>query len=162
MEGLDNVKDSIISVLNSIWDVIKQIPGKLLDIIENIKNGFLDLGQRVIELPCKIIELLKELFELLFVPEKTPVDDIKDIIDKKFPVINQITDIVNGLFVKYGDTTATPRFTVTYKGQTYNILNLDWYIPYRNIVCGIIICIAWLSFVFWLVRFVPKMLGGVN
>lgn len=138
------MRDSIVNGLNNI----ELLTHSLLSSISN--------------LPTNIINLLESLFNKLFVPNDTPVEDIKNIFNAKYPIINQITYITSGLFDDYGDTDIPPQFTVTIQNKQCNILSLDWYAPYRHIVKGILICLAWLYFVFWIVRYAPRMLGGVT
>ena len=130
--------------------------------LNNIELLTHSLVSSLSNLPSNIINLLEQLFNKLFVPTDTPFDDIKNIFNTKYPIINQITDITSGLFGEYGDTDTPPQFFVTINGKQCNILSLDWYAPYRHIVKGILICLAWLYFVFWIVRYSPRMLGGVT
>lgn len=47
-----------------------------------------------------------------------------------------------------------------YKG-VYNILDASWYAPYRDIVNNVLSCFIWLGFAFSVIKYIPKMLGGI-
>ena len=98
--------------------------------LNNIELLTHSLVSSLSNLPSNIINLLEQLFNKLFVPTDTPFDDIKNIFNTKYPIINQITDITSGLFGEYGDTDTPPQFFVTINGKQCNILSLDWYAPY--------------------------------
>ena len=113
-------------------------------------------------IPQNIIDKLSELFHTLIVPEKTPIDDIKEKFDTKLPIINQIGEIASNLFNDFSDVDTVPTFTISMNGHTYNIINFEFYKNYRLLGKGILTCLAWLYFVQWLLRFIPRLLGGVT
>lgn len=165
---MENVKNGIGGCLDTVANGFTKLWEWLKDILDNIKNGFKDLGQNILDMiksikdiPQAISDLLDTLFNKLFVPDKTPLDDIKSKFDNKFPIINQVSQLVKDLF-NYSDTDSMQSFTITYKGQTHTIINFEPFLPYRQTVKVIISLISWLYFVFWCLKFIPKMLGGIN
>lgn len=152
---MGNVKDNIVGGISSLGD-------KLSGGLSSLGGGISDVFNAIIDLPQKIIDLLKSALTELFVPDETPVEDIKKLFNEKYPIINQIGDIAIGLFDEFSDTDTPPQFTVSINGNTQNIINLDWYSNYKGIVKGILMTLAWIYFIQWLLRFIPKLLGGVT
>lgn len=158
---MENVKNGIGGCLDTVANGFSKLWEWLKDILDNIKNGFKDIGSFIKDIPQAISDTLDTLFNKLFVPDKTPLDDIKTKFDNKFPIINQVSQLVKDLF-NYSDTDSMQAFTITYKGQTHSIINFEPFLPYRQTVKVIISLISWLYFIFWCLKFIPKMLGGIN
>lgn len=152
---MGDVKDNIVGGITSLGD---RLGNGLTSLGGDIKAVFYAINN----LPSNIISLLKTTLEELFIPNTTPIDNIKSKFDTKLPVINQIGEIAFNLFNDFRDVDTVPTFTITMNGHSYNIINLEWYRDYRLLVKGILTCLAWLYFVQWLLRFIPRLLGGVT
>lgn len=143
-------------------DVKNGILGGLVNLGTELGTKLSNLLDAIIDLPSNIIDLLKLALIELFVPDETPIEDIKEIFNTKYPIIDQIGDIAIGLFDEFSDTNTPPKFTVSINGNTYNIINLDWYSDYKSVVKGILITLAWVYFVQWILKFLPRLLGGID
>lgn len=105
-------------------------------------------------------ESLSPLLEDLFVPEFDGVNRVKSTLEEKLPMIAQLTEITSHFTSDYSETSTPPTFTITYKGQTLNILNLSFLQPYVTTIKSILSAIWWVMFALWLVKYAPKMIGG--
>lgn len=119
-----------------------------------IAGSLNDLGTAIIN---GLIDGLKELF----VPSYNPIDEVKSKIESKYTFLSQISEISNTLFADFSESSAPPSFTVTYRGKTMTIVDFSAFVSYRSTVHGIIIAIAWTTFVLWLIKFIPQLLKGV-
>ena len=145
-----DLKDSVAGFLGDIVDSVKFIPeavgGFVSDIIDNIK---------------RIPEAVADKLIYLFVPTGSGVDGLKNLINEKYPFISQLGVWIQSL--TYGDYSEdAPNFSITYNGETYNLIDFTLFEQYRLIVLGISSVLLLTSFIFWLVKFVPKLLKGVN
>ena len=61
--------------------------------------------------------------------------------------------------VDYGTT--TPSFSITYYGQTVNIIDFSLFVNYRIWLHGIILAIAWFMYIRKLFNKLPNIIGGV-
>lgn len=120
-----------------------------------IAGSLNDLGAAIIN---GLIDGLKELF----VPSYNPIDEVKSKIENKYTFLSQISEISNSLFAGFSESSAPPSFTVTYRGKTMTIVDFSAFVSYRSTVHGIIIAIAWTTFILWLIKFVPQLLKGVS
>ena len=128
-------------------------------IVSDLGNWFANVGQWFAELPQKLVDAFKELFELLFVPEGDMLTKMRDNINAKFPIIDQVKELSNRLMnFNYGDS---PAFTITYNGVEYPIVDLSSFVEYRQIINVIIVAICYFLFVMRLVKRIPRIIGVI-
>lgn len=110
----------------------------------------------------KLIELLGDLLEFLFVPVNNPFKNLSIKFDEKFAFINQIKDLVKSLlgFNNYGNS--VPRFNMTWKGVTFTLIDFSLFLEYRTWLHSIILAIAWFVFLFKTYKKLPSIIGGFN
>lgn len=154
--GLSSLGDKIGGFFSTLWDWLK-------DILDNIKNGFLSIGNwlkdifdNLQNLPTVIKDFLIDLFK----PTYSPYDDVKSHFDTKFGFVNQIFQLTDSLFDDFRSSDSPPIFSITWNDKEYTIFNFEVINDYRPIWQGIIIAIAWVNFVFWFLKFVPRLVKG--
>lgn len=110
----------------------------------------------------KIIDLFKQLFNLLFVPENNPFSELSNKFDEKFSFINQIKTLINDLlgFNNYGDK--APSFSIKYKGLTLVIVDFSIFLNYRTWLHAIILSISWFIFIRKTYNKIPSIIGGFS
>jgi hypothetical protein len=151
------------NILDNVKNIIKSIANLPASIANNIKSFFTDLLNGIItglnNLKDGIIQGLKDLF----IPSDNAFTDIQTIINEKFGFISQIKDmfssIINATFSESGEA---PEFNITIYGQELSIIDWSLYAPYRMIVHGIIIAIAYIGFIMRLIKRIPKIIGGIS
>lgn len=163
----------ILDIPGAIWDLFKgafnllQVPlnaiaefiGRLDEILNDINNWFFDI------------------VKFLFIPEENPFEQFSDTIDKKFPIVNQITDVVRAFFSpgSYYNENGTgttleafekspgASFTFSWKGKTYTWLEFDLFkndiLPkVRAIVAGFL----WVAFAIRTYKKLPQIISGLH
>lgn len=136
-------------ILLKVWNFLTDIVSYLNPFSENF------LGK-------KIVELFGDLLKFLFVPENTPFNDLKLKFDEKFVFVGQIKVLINNLlgFNNYGDK--VPEFNITWHGVTVSIIDFSLFLNYRIWLHGIILAIAWFSFLFKTFKKLPTIIGGFS
>lgn len=109
----------------------------------------------------KIIELLSNLLNALFVPNDDIFGELQDKINTKFNFINQISDIFNSLLDNFNYGDKVPTFNISYKGKTLSIIDFSPYLEYRSWLHAIILSVAWFIFIRKTFNKIPKIIGGV-
>lgn len=154
----------IISYLNPLSDdfILKKLWGFLSDIISYI-NPFHEnfLGK-------KIIELLSDLLKSLFVPSEERITALQNTVMSKFDfvesikiAINSFKDIINNLGnapVLHLDLGAT-KYT---NGMTVNVIDLNWYKPYKQYGDVVITAIIYAFYLIRLFMNLPGIISGVG
>lgn len=163
----------LLDIPSAIWDLFKgafnllQVPlnaiaefiGRLDEILNDINNWFFDI------------------VKFLFIPEENPFEQFSDTIDKKFPIVNQITDVVRAFFSpgSYYNENGTgttleafekspgASFTFSWKGKTYTWLEFDLFkndiLPkVRAIVAGFL----WVAFAIRTYKKLPQIISGLH
>lgn len=136
--GLSSLGDKIGGFFATLWDWLQ-------DIIDNIKN-----------IPTTIRDFLIELFK----PTYSPYEDVKSEFDNKFSFMSQVFSLVDSLFSDFNSNDKPPVFSINWNGSEYTIFNFSVINDYRAIWQGVIIAIAWVNFVFWLLKFAPRLIKG--
>lgn len=160
-EGLNSIIEffgTILDYLNPFSEnfILLKLWNFLLDIISYI-NPFSDnfLGK-------KIVELLGDLLKLLFVPENNPFEQLSVKFNEKFAFVEQIKTLINSLlgFNNYGDK--APTFNMTWHGVTFALIDFSLFLDYRTWLHGIILAIAWFTFLFRTYKKLPSIIGGFS
>lgn len=116
---------------------------------DSITSGLTDLGNN-------ILNGLKDMF----IPTFSPLWKIRSLIHDKLPPLDQLLHIFGNVL---GDTSEyAPTFSITYKGNTYNIVDFSVFTPYRPILFIIQNAIYWYLFVRWFIKFIPSIISGIG
>lgn len=136
-------------ILKKLWTLL----GNIISYINPFDDNF--LGK-------KIIELLGNLLNSLFVPTNNPFNDLSNKFNEKFAFIEQIKTFVNSFLgnSNYGDK--TPAFEMTWHGVTFALIDFSLFLQYRNWLHGIILAIAWVIFIFKTYKKLPSIIGGFS
>lgn len=160
-EGLSSIIEffgTVLDYLNPFSDnfILLKLWNFLTDIVSYI-NPFSDnfLGK-------KIVELFSDLLKLLFIPENNPFEDLKSKFDEKFSFVGQIKVLINDLlgFNNYGEK--VPEFNMTWSGVTFSLIDFSLFLNYRSWLHGIILAIAWFTFLFKTYKKLPSIIGGFS
>lgn len=110
----------------------------------------------------KIVELIGNLLNTLFVPTNNPFNDLNNKFNEKFAFIEQIKTFVNSFLgnSNYGDK--TPAFEMTWHGATFALIDFSLFLQYRAWLHGIILAIAWVIFIFRTYKKLPAIIGGFS
>lgn len=141
MEGLDSVGSLFEEGLGAVVDGITSLG-------ETIGNFFSDL-----------LDGILSGLESLFVPSVDFGDAFGQVLDEKFPIIDQVTVLVEQ-FTNLGSDVQAPQFTFTYYGVEVSIVNFEDFEQFIPVVKGIISAIAWFTFLFKLYKRLPGIIGG--
>lgn len=139
-----------------------------------IKESITSIGEFFIELLSyinpfsenffvyKLIELLGDLLKWLFIPENNPFNELSSKFDEKFAFIEQIKILINDLlgFNNYGDK--APTFNMSWRGVTFALIDFSLFLEYRTWLHGIILAIAWFTFLFKTYKKLPSIIGGFS
>lgn len=104
-QGFENITETITT---SITDIIEFFGERITDIIDTILS---------------IPTLFQDMFEYLFIPENNPFETLIETISSKFPIIEDIKNILGSFSVKNGSSVSL-KFILY--GQTYELVNFDW------------------------------------
>lgn len=139
----------------------------------SLGNWFADLGSNLKNLLSyinpfdenflgkKLVELIGDLLNDLFVPKDDIFGNLKDNLQSKFYFTTQIQEIFENLLndFNYGDS--VPSFTITYYGKTLDIIDFSPYLEYRSWLHAIILGISWFVFIRKTFYKIPKIIGGI-
>lgn len=134
--------------------------GSLFDsLFEKLGNWFTNLINFVKSIPQLIIDGFKDLFVFLFVPSNNLFDDFKTLIEDKFGIFFQLSNIVfDSTTIELND--AAPNFHITISGKDYTFIDLSFYEKYRAFIHGIIILITAFNLSRWLLINCPNIIRG--
>lgn len=184
-EGLDFLKEGFEKGINSLGESIGKFFGDLgknigelfSNLGTNIGQWFTDLGTNLNNLLSyinplnenflgyKIIDMFRNLFYELFVPQEDYFTSLSNKFKSKFGFIDQLSTLVNTLFTDNSSTQKAsarripPNWSITYFDTTVNIIDWSAFEEYRGFLHSIINFILWASFIIRLFRRVP---GYIN
>lgn len=153
-ESLGNLGNSIGGWFANLFTNL----GNILSYINPLSDNF--LGYR-------LVELIKEAFTYLFVPNESNVDSLENTVSEKFGFIesikiavadiqNMIENIENG----------TSEFTLDIKSDVYSgevvLFDLAWYAPFKAYGDLVFTGFAYVLFVWRLYRSIPNIINGVG
>lgn len=178
-ERLSKVVNNIADGFNYLYDVLRQQIQNVLNSISSaastiktaISNKLEELRTRIVETVNQIKSIytwlgdtrdrvktyVEDKLEYLFVPKFSFEDKLNEwqsILLEKFSFFNDIISLFNK-FLNFSETTDVPKFEFTYKGTTVGIINFAPYAYMRPVVQGIILALAWWSFLRRLIHSLP-------
>jgi len=115
-----------------------------------------------------IVDKILKGIAKLFIPTSAPVKDMFDLLDKKLPIATQLYSILFSyvkIFENYDYTDYRPTI-VMHMGGWYGVgdvevINFDWYRPYRDYVNIFLSGVLWLAFGVSLFKKIPSLIKGV-
>ena len=151
-------------------DIVVSYPTDLSG-ISNIVSSIYNV---IISLPKLIAEAIGEVLKVLFIPSDEDIQEVKELMNEKLPIIPILTgfgDDVVEVLENPEDYVSDLEFGVDFgKAETYwdygesntNMMNLSWYLKYRDKVNDIIVGFAWLVFLWNLFGQLPSIISGNN
>lgn len=149
---LENVKNIITYIANLPSNIANNIKGFFEQLAERIESGLNSLKNGIID-----------GLKTLFIPSDNAFTDIQDIINEKFGFLSQIKEMLSSIInASFTLSEEAPKFNLTIYGTELSIIDWSLYAPYRPIVHGIIIAIAYIGFIMRLIKRIPKIIGGIS
>lgn len=128
-------------------------------LFEKLGNWFTNLINFVKSIPQLIIDGFKDLFVFLFVPSDNLFDDFKTLIEDKFGIFSQLSNIVfDSTTIELNDS--APNFHISISGKDYTFVDLSFYDKYRAFIHGLIILITAFNLSRWLLINCPNIIKG--
>jgi len=133
----------------------------------------MSIGERIIStllsIPISILEGLSNLFKTLFVPSFNPMTEFLNLLQEKIPIAMQLYSIIHNFVSELGNydyDNYVPSIMLSFNGafglyDSYNLLDVSWYLPYRNIVNAIATGFIYLYFVFSTYKNLHKVIRGI-
>lgn len=142
--------------------ILKKIIQGLADILSFL-NPFSDnfIGK-------VIVDLFKDLFNILFVPSDERLSSMTSAIQAKFAFVDTIKSTVNVLDNLMGDPGTSPSISVNigktkYTGEAnVKIIDLSWYAPFKQYGDVVIACFAYAFFAWRLFLNVTGIINGAS
>lgn len=182
-DTLEDIREFNSSVGSWFSDLGSNIGTWFSNLGTSLSNWFADLGSNLKNLLSyinpfdenflgkKLIELIGDLLNDLFVPKEDHFGELHDKINEKFGFISQFKDLVynffgleqvdNGnVYIKTASDYEYPGFYITYEGYTFSIIDFSTFDRFRSIFHGIIISILWISYLWRLYRRSPEIVAG--
>lgn len=120
-------------------------------------------------LASSITSGITDSLKSLFIPSVNPFSGFYDIIIQYFPFIDQIKQLVSSLVSPdfYGSeapvlTLDFSKFSWGGSAGSVEVINFDWYSPFKGIIHGIILFLSWGYFIFRVFRRLPALVVGNN
>lgn len=157
------LRDSILGKLSELF-------APLLEIRDNIIQGFLDMVHGIIELPGLIQDKIKELFESFFVPDEELMNERLAQLRSRFAFIDSLAGygehILN--FLQNASGKKAPSFTIDLSKKTGQfswgsqviVVDFAWYAPYKPIVDNVVAGIIWITWLWHMYKRLPEIIHG--
>lgn len=189
-----NIGDWFIDLFDNLSDLFSDLGGSLgtwfsnlfsnlsnnfSNLFSNISSNFSNLGTNLSSwlsyinpgsenfLGKKIIELLSDLFNYLFIPTEDNVTELQETVNNKFKFIDSIELAINDIKdmlenVKNGSS----EFKIDidseyYKGEVV-LFDLSWYSPFKRYGDLLITGFAYFFFVLRVFRAIPGIINGTS
>lgn len=118
-------------------------------------------------LGTKIVELFKNLFESLFVPDEERLTAIPNTIKSKFGFIDTIKEAINALQNIFNNLGNAPKLeSSNIESKYYNgkltIIDMSWYEPFKPYGDVVLTGFIYLMFLWRLFVHAPSIIHGAN
>lgn len=138
------------------------------------------IGQFIVDIPGKIIDLLGELLKFLFIPEKGFFDNQVQEVRSKFAFADSLCGTAENIFSAVSGASATmltdeggssaPCFTFDFSAASTHwdygggkvVVDFAWFEPWRDTVQAIIRAFIWVVFIINTYRDLPNIINGVG
>lgn len=159
LENVKNMFVSIVNLPNKIFTAFSDILTSISETISNLCSSTIDFFTNFFS---RIVDALKNLFVMLFVPDDDGIlSEIKDIITTKFGFFSQ--------FISFGDTLISSNFgeepksfSFTLYGNTWNLIDWSLVAPYRSTIRTITIIVNYYWFIQKTIKRIPGIIGGIT
>ena len=128
-DGFKNIVDGITENINNLKEVFGTIGTFIKDGFKNIVDGITQSIEDLKTTIDNIVTNIKEMLKDLFVPEGEVLQEVINLINSKFPIINEIKTFFEELEVS--GTTYDMNITMRIYGQEIEIVDLSW-IQYKS------------------------------
>lgn len=166
-----DLKDWIVGNWEKFFEWTGEIRQFFLDKFTDLFEKLLAIRQHIIELPVKIYDKMKELFEEFFVPDAELMNERLDAINEKFAFIDSFTGYGEHLvnFLQNAAGTKAPVITINlaaYEGSygwgSAGAVTLDfsWYARYKPAVDNLLAGIIWANWLWHLYKRIPEIIHG--
>lgn len=150
---------SLGSSLGSWFSTLFTNLGNILSYINPFSENF--LGK-------KIIELLGDLLELLFVPSSESITNLTDSVKSKFAFTETISVAVNSMKDIITGVSSAPRFSINLNATkftnagNYVVVDLEWYRPFKTYGDTILTGIIYALYLWRLYINLPNIISGTG
>lgn len=165
----DDIMDTILKHIKNMWRAMLNTINNIRQLPTTIVQGFYDYIGKPIRAIYNIIfnfeDTFKAILEYLFVPSSNCINEFETIINEKYPFISDIPTVIDRVLnsFRYTSSQSPPEFNINIYGSTVNIFNISWLDnATRLFIRGIIGGLALYHFAMWLIRFIPKLLKGLD
>ncbi len=115
----------------------------------------------------KLIDLFKNLFNTLFIPNQENLQSKVNTLKAKFGFIDTINNIISNVFNIVNNTDSQASLSINIPDNRTGITNLtiidlSWYAPYKQYGDMVITCLIYLFFIWRIYINLPNILGGVS
>lgn len=147
------------SLFNRLTDGFNSLVDGFSNVISKIADVVITVCDAILEIPRLICESLTALFEFLFIPDasRNLTHEVKTLLRSKFNFIFQIKDLISSI-LDINFYTGTPKFSITYKGSTFDIIDFSIIQPYRSFIRNISAFIMIFTTLLWLLRNAPTLI----
>lgn len=141
-------------ILKRLWEFLNNIISYINPLDENF------LGK-------KIIELLSDLFETLFVPSEDSINNLVNSVKSKFEFVDTINTTIKTIEEMFSGTTALPKITLNLTNNKYytgeiTVMDLSWYAPYKQYGDLIISAFIYVFFLWRIFIKLPSIISGTG
>lgn len=159
--NLENVIDNAIGAFKqSVQNLFAEIKNKITDTINNIKSIYTLIGESF----TKFKDFLVEKIKYFFIPQFSfhgKIEEWKSTLAGKFNFFVEVSNMLRNLF-NFDETLDAPKFEFTYKGTKVGLIDFRPYAAFRPVVQGIILALAWFSFLRRMIHAVPDFIMSAS
>lgn len=163
LKGVLDFLGNILSYLNPFSE--KFILKSVIDFLGNILS-YLNPFDTEHFLGYKLMQLLGDLFNTLFVPKEESFTRFSNIFQEKFSFIESIKIGINAIKNMFENVNLAPKYTLNvdcayYKGEL-TIIDLQWYSQYRAYGDVVITAFVYLFFLWRVFCNIPSLFNGAS
>lgn len=158
-------------------DLFSNLSDNFTDLFSNITSNFSNLGTNLSNwlsyinpgsenfLGNKLIELLGNLFNYLFIPTEDNVTELQETVNSKFKFISSIELAVNDIKDMLNNIeNGTSEFTIDIDSEYYEgeviVFDLSWYVPFKAYGDLVFTGFAYVFFIIRLWKAIPGIING--
>ena len=160
-------------------DLFSNLSNNFKNLFSNLTNNFTNLGDNLSNwlsyinpssenfLGKKIIELLSDLFNYLFIPTEDNVTELQETVNSKFGFIDSIELAINDIKDMIENIeNGTSEFTVDIDSKYYSgevvLFDLSWYKPFKAYGDLVFTGFAYVFFVWRIWKAIPGIINGTS
>lgn len=160
-------------------DLFSNLSNNFKNLFSNLTNNFTNLGDNLSNwlsyinpssenfLGKKIIELLSDLFNYLFIPTEDNVTELQETVNSKFGFIDSIELAINDIKDMLENIeNGTSEFTIDIDSEYYEgevvVFDLSWYSQFKPYGDLVFTGFAYVFFIIRLWKAIPGIINGVS